>query len=160
MKKVLMIFTSMVLLIFFITGCSGFNETTAKTDSKQALQQFFKTHKNDEVLVSNDQNREKVKEYVNTNFKDYFTKDFLTTTTNYIENGLSMNPDIFYLNDAVSNNNAISNKITFKNDFKIDTPVVNKDDKTVTYEINSDNLLFYKVQMKQEDSKWKINKVQ
>lgn len=154
MKKVLMIFTSMVLLIFFITGCGGFNETTAKTDSKQALQQFFKTHKNDEVLVSNDQNREKVKEYVKTNFKDYFTKDFLTTTTNYIENGLSINSAIFYLNDA------ISDKVTFKNNFTINEPEVNKDNKTVTYKINSENLLFYKVQMKQEDGKWKINKVQ
>lgn len=154
MKKVLMIFTSMVMLIFFITGCGGFNETTAKTDSKQALQQFFKTHKNDEVLVSNDQNREKVKEYVNTNFKDYFTKDFLTTTTNYIENGLSMNSAIFYLNDT------ISDKITFKNDFTINEPEINKDDKTVTYKIKSKNILVYKVQMKQEDEKWKINKVQ
>lgn len=155
MKSKFMCFGLVLTLVLSFVGC-GFNEDKAKADSNQALQSFFNSHKNNEALVS-DKDMKKVKDYVSKNFKDYFTSDFMTDTCNQIETGFSTNPLMFYITD-----NFPKNKVVFKNNYLIGSSTVDKDNKTVTYKITDklDSNLFYQVQMKQEDDKWKINKVE
>lgn len=144
----------LLILILSFTGCQPkFNEDTAKTDSKQALQAFLSSHKNEEILVS-DKDTQKVKEYVSKNFKDYFTSDFMTDTCNKIEAGYSIDPKTFYIYDDFPNSNII-----FQNNYLIGSSVVDKNNQTVVYKIQRNDGVVYNLQMKQENKKWKINKV-
>ncbi|MFL0198046.1 hypothetical protein ACJDU8_21130 [Clostridium sp. WILCCON 0269] len=142
----------LLILILSFTGCQPkFNEDTAKTDSKLALQAFLSSHKNEEILVS-DKDTQKVKEYVSKNFKDYFTSDFMTDTCNKIETGYSISPETFYFEDTIAGN------IIFQGNYLINSPIVDKENKTVTYKILKQEVLVFEIQMKQENGKWKINK--
>lgn len=133
-----------------------FNEATAKTDSKKALQDFLNSHKNNEVLINyTDLNSTTLKElqnYVNQNFSKYFTSDFLNDTDNDISTGvLSGKNNTFYIARYPTT-------INFKNDYLIYSPTVNQNDKTVTYEIK-ESVMTYLIEMKQDNGVWKINKV-
>ncbi|AND86341.1 hypothetical protein GTH52_15275 (plasmid) [Clostridium tyrobutyricum] len=146
-------------LIIAFTGC-GFNEDKAKTDSKQQLESFLKLYKNQQVIVkatdTGDMNKEKVKEFVNKKFKDYFTNDFINDTNNQIETGSLTNGKTFYIFE----DSPIAN-VLFTNKYSIDSPKVNKDNKTVEYKLKgNDGFAEYAVDviMKQEDGKWKIDK--
>lgn len=148
----------MLILVLSFVGC-GFNEDKAKTDSKQALQAFLSSHNNKQVLVKGTGqgiNKEKVKNYINKNFKNYFTSDFLNDTDNEIETGNLEDGKTFYIFE-----NAPISDISFRNKYLINSPKVKKDDKTVEYKLQgNDGFAEYSVDiiMKQENGRWKIDK--
>lgn len=166
-RKLLILISTALVLTSLFTSCGTastsssnttsqqqvFNENTAKTYSKKSLESFLNSHKNNEILV-NSTDKNEIKAYVDKNFSQYFTSDFLNDTDNTIINediGTHQN-NSFYLSQYPNSTN-------FTNDFYINSPAINKENKTVTYEIKEKSLPFYvMIQMKQENGKWKINK--
>lgn len=164
--SVLIATTLITTAVFIFTGCASnapanktninqnvFNEVTAKADSKKALQDFLNSHKNNEILVnSTDSNQ--IKSYVNKNFSQYFTSNFLNDTDNQIDTGnLSYKNNTFYLSQYPKT-------INFKNDYLIDNSTVNKENKTIIFKIADKTGASFYVEMIQETGKWKINKVE
>lgn len=165
MKKKLLIISivATISIATVFTGCGSnastnttninqnvFNEATATTDSKKALEGFLKSHANNEVIV-NSTDKNEIKAYVNKNFNQYFTSNFLNDTDNQIETGDIINPNTFYLYQNL-------NSIAFSNDYLINSPTVNKENKTVAYQIKERTGKTYYLQMKQENGQWKIDK--
>lgn len=156
-----------------------FNEDKAKADSKKSLESFLNSHKNGEILI-NSTDKTELKNYVDKNFKKYFTSDFINYTDNDLDSGFSYEKyNLFYLN-------LDKNSMNFKNNYFIKTPTVNTKNKTVTYSfqersgnaflfspppvVTKDKTVvyfweksvgnrFFQIQMKLENEKWKINKV-
>lgn len=158
-KNKLLVIMLITFLGITLVGC-GFNEDKAKTDSKQQLESFLKLYKNKTVIMkaASDGNidKQKLKQYIDKNFKNYFTKDFLNDTKNQIESGDLQNGKTFY----IFSESPISN-IIFRNNYLIDSPVVNKDNETVEYKIKGNDLFAEStvdIIMKQEDGKWKVDK--
>lgn len=166
MKKKLLIISILTAISIstVFTGCgsntatnttninqNAFNEATAKTDSKKALESFLNSHKDNDVLV-NSTDKEQIKSYVNKNFRQYFTSDFLNDTNTQIESGSINDNNTFYLYHY-------PNSINFKSDYYVYSPTIDNQNKTVTYEIKENAGMTYYVQMKIENGRWKINKV-
>lgn len=161
--KKIFIAMSLLLILVFSFGCQPkFNENKAKTDSKQSLQTFLNSHKNKEVLV-NSVDGEKIESYVDKNFKEYFTNQFMSNTKNAITDKSVINFDnknTFYLIPDVQ-----ESKAEFFNDYELNNSniEVDKDNKVVKYSIKGNyvgtkNLIT--ITMKQENDKWKIDKVE
>lgn len=167
MKKKLLIISILAAISIstVFTGCGSnastnttnikqnvFNEATAATDSKKALEGFLNSHKNGEVLV-NSKDKNEIKAYVDKNFSKYFTSGFLNDTDNDLQTGFSYEKiNLFYMDQGV-------NSINFKSDYLLYSPTIDKENKTVIYEIKDNAGMSYHVQMKQENGKWKINKI-
>lgn len=166
-KKISVLIATALVLTSLFTSCGTastsssnttsqqqvFNEVTAKTDSKKALESFLNSHKNNEILI-NSTDKNEIKAYVDKNFSQYFTSDFLNDTDNQIENGtINYQHATFYLSQY-------PNSINFACDFLIDSPTVDKENKTVTYPLTEKvGAQYLIVQMKMENGVWKINKV-
>lgn len=156
-KNKVICFGLMVILSITLAGC-GFNENKAKADSRQQLESFLKLYNNKQVIVKGNGDsidKEKVKKYINNNFENYFTKDFINNTDNQIETGSLQDGKTFYIREYNSSS------VIYRNNYLIDSPVVNKNDKTVEYKLKgNDGFAEYAVDiiMKQEDGKWKIDK--
>lgn len=167
MKKKLLIISILAAISIstVFTGCGSgastnttninqnvFNEATAKTDSKKALEDFLNSHKNGEVLVNSKEPKE-LKSYIDKNFSKYFTSDFLNDTDNDLQTGFSYEKiNLFYMDQGV-------NSINFKSDYLLYSPTIDKENKTVIYEIKDNSGMSYHIEMKQENGKWKINKI-
>lgn len=168
MKKKLLIISILAAISIstVFTGCGSntstntvkvnqnvFNKATAGVDSKKALESFLNSHKNDEMLVNSTDGSE-IKAYVNKNFSQYFTSNFINDTGNQIDTGTIIHQHAtFYLTQETNSTN-------FCNDFYIDSPTINKENKTVIYPLTEKSAPVYVlVQMKQENGKWKIDKV-
>lgn len=161
MKNKLLSIMLITFLGLSLVGC-GFNVDKAKADSKQALQTFLSSHKNKEVIV-NSMDNEKVENYVSNNFKEYFTNQFMSNVKSTIADKSVINFDnknTFFL---IPDNE--ESKTQFFNDYKLnDSDVqVDKDNKTVKYSVKG-NYVGTKdsitITMKQENGKWKIDKVE
>lgn len=160
--KKIFIAMSLLLILVFSFGCQPkFDENKAKTDSKQSLQTFLSSHKNKEVLV-NSIDGEKVKNYIDTNFKEYFTKDFINDTNNSIDDNSKYQNSFNYKNTfyLISSDNKLNTQ--FFNDFKLDSPEVDAKNETVKYLLKGNDFStkgYVNITIKQEDGKWKIDKV-
>lgn len=126
-----------------------FIKATAEAESKEALQEFIKSHKVNEVLL-NSTNGNDVKKYVSKNFDIYFTSHFMSDVENDLQSGFSSNKyNLFFLNEKyVTTFNAAN--------YHICKAVVNYN-KTVTLEIR--NISVFYIEMKQENGRWKINRL-
>jgi len=161
MKNKLLSIMLITFLGLSLVGC-GLNVDKAKADGKQALQTFLSSHKNKEVIV-NSMDNEKVENYVSNNFKEYFTNQFMSNVKSTITDKSVINFDnknTFFL---IPDNE--ESKTEFFNDYKLnDSDVqVDKDNKTVKYSVKG-NYVGTKdsitITMKQENGKWKIDKVE
>lgn len=158
-KNKLLVIMLITFLGITLVGC-GFNEDKAKTDSKQQLESFLRLYKNKQILV-NSTDKSKVKKFVDNKFKNYFTTNFINDTNNAIDNNSkyenSFNyKETFYL---ISNDNKTNTE--FFNDFKINSPTINKQNETVKYLIEGNDFStkgYVNVTMREENGKWKIDK--
>lgn len=151
---ILLAITSTIFIAF--VGCGGFNEDNAKKESKVELDSFFKVAENGK-FISEGSEIVKVREFVDKNCNKYFTTDFIKETKNSLST-ISYANNVFYLAGE-------SRKVSFFNDYKISSTIVDKANETVSYELETSDVgvapvLTISIQMKKENGKWKINKAE
>ena len=133
-----------------------FNEQNAKQESRVALEKFLKVSENG-TLIANQNEMDKIREFVNNKCKGYFTDDFINDTTNTLSNkSFGITSQVFYLSNVLE-------KVKFYNHYKIYSPTVDKENKTITYKLETNDIgiaptMNVNVEMKNQNGKWKINK--
>jgi len=153
---ILLVITSTMLIA--LVGCGGFNEVNAKQESKVALDNFLKVDVNGKVIAKDNQ-MDKIRAFVNTKCAKYFTKEFTSDTKNMLTTTALYNNDVtFYIL-------SVDPEVTFYNNYKIDSPVVDIKNETVTYKIETKDPInmpttYANIQMKKENGTWKINKTE
>jgi len=161
------------ILVIFCGGCNNstptqatdnktgiqkesFNEENAKQQSRSELEKFLALYSN-KTVIANDNEMEKIKEFVDNKCKEYFTNDFINDTTNALSTKSFGNTySVFYLVGKAG-------KVSFYNNYKIYSPTVDKENETITYKLEAGEVGFVpttyvNIQMKTENGKWKINK--
>jgi len=156
-------FTTLILLVITTTifmslvGCGRFNEDNAKKESKIVLEKLLKVTSN-KTLIANATEMVKIRDFTNKLGEYYFTKDFINDTKNaLLPNSYGITPQVFYLSNRLG-------KVQFYNNYKIDSPTVDKENETVTYELESNEIgvaptMNVLIQMKSENGNWKLNKI-
>ena len=164
-KRRVSILTLLVMTgVIFISlvGCGGFNEENAKKESRIELDNLLKVSEN-EKFIANSNDMDKIRAFVDENCNKYFTDDFKNKTKNDLsKSGLGNRADVFYLNNKLDFKDKVE-KIKFYNHYDIKSPTVDKENETITYELQSSEVgiapnMYVYVQMKKENGKWKINK--
>ena len=134
----------------------NFNEENAKQESRVALEQFLKVSENG-TFIANQNEMDKIRGFVNSKCKNYFTDNFITDTTDALSaNSFGDTYKIFYLTSDLE-------KINFYNNYKIASSTVNKEDETITYGLKTSGIgiaptMNVNIEMKNQNGKWKINK--
>jgi len=156
-------FTTLILLTITTTvfmslvGCGGFNEDNAKKESRIVLDKFLKVSVN-KTFIANDTKMDKIRDFTNNIGKVYFTNDFINDTKNTLApNSYGITPQVFYLSNSLG-------KVQFYNNYKIDSPTVDKENETVTYELESNEIgvaptTDVLIEMKKDNGNWKLNKI-
>lgn len=135
----------------------NFNEENAKEQSRSELDKFLALSAN-KTFIANDDEKEKIRAFVDNKCKEYFTNDFINDTANELSTkGFGNTYTIFYLASEAAG------KISWYNNYKIYSPTIDKANETITYQLKTDEwgfvpTTYVNVQMKMENGKWKINK--
>jgi len=133
-----------------------FNEENAKQESRIVLDNFLKVSDN-KTFIANSDETQKIKEFISSKCNVYFTNNFINDTSNVLSSqGLGSTPIIFYLSSKFE-------KISFYNNYEIYSPIVDKQNETITYNLRAKDIVYVptlsvNIQMKKENGKWKINK--
>src|SRR5665648_262286 len=136
----LILLTIASVIVIFCAGCNNSTPTQAT---------------NNKTGIANENEVEKIRAFVDSKCKEYFTNDFINDTTNTLSTkGFGNTYITFYLNSKAG-------KVSFYNTYKIYSPTV--ENETITYELEPDKILlapttYVYIQMKMENGKWKINK--
>lgn len=152
-----LILLAMISTIFVsLVGCGSFNEDNAKKESRIVLDKFLKVSDN-KTVIANDTEMKKIREFIDNKCKKYFTADFINDTNNELSiKSFGITPKVFYLSNILE-------KVRFYNNYKISSPTVDKENETITYILESNEVgiaptMNVSIQMKKENGKWKINK--
>ena len=151
---ILLVMTSIIFIS--LVGCSSFNGDNAKKESRIELDKFLKVSDN-KTFVANDTEMEKIRVFIDNKCKEYFTNDFTNDTNNELSSkGFGETDTTFYLVSKLG-------KVNFYNNYKINSPTVDKENETITYKLETDEIIYVPttyvyIQMKKENGKWKINK--
>ena len=169
----LILLTIASVIVIFCAGCNNstptqatnnktgiqkdtFNEENAKKQSRLELDKFLALSEN-KAFIANDNEKEKIKAFVDSKCKEYFTNDFINDTTITLSTtGFANTYSTFYLVSKAG-------KVSFYNNYKIYSPTVDKENETITYALEAGEMGFVpttyvNIQMKMENGKWKINK--
>src|SRR5665648_186547 len=169
----LILLTIASVIVIFCAGCNNstptqatnnktgiqkdtFNEENAKKQSRLELEKFLALSEN-KAFIANDNEKEKIKAFVDSKCKEYFTNDFINDTTITLSTtGFANTYSTFYLVSKAG-------KVSFYNNYKIYSPTVDKENETITYALEAGEMGFVpttyvNIQMKMENGKWKINK--
>jgi len=134
----------------------NFDEETAKQESKFVLEQFLRVSENG-TFIANSNDMEKIRGFINNKCKGYFTDDFINDTTNTLSNkSFGITSQVFYLSNVLE-------KVKFYNHYKIYSPTVDKENETITYKLDTNEIgiaptMNVNIEMIMENGKWKINK--
>lgn len=161
--------TSMILIatVVFLTACGGFNPKTAEEESGKALDNFFSSHKELEILVESS-NVNEVSNFVEKEFKAFLTKDFMKKVEEKImanDNKKSKftDPELFFIEEGYDNKSKEYSTIFF-NAYEISFDQLNEDRQAVTFKIRPTEAGLLKngglIEMCLEDGDWKINSIQ
>lgn len=156
-RVITLILLAMTITIFIsLVGCGSFNEDNAKKESRIVLYKFLKVYDN-KTVIANDTEMKKIRGFIDNNCKEYFTNDFINDTNNELATkSFGISPKVFYLSNILE-------KVRFYNNYKIYSPTVDKENETITYTLESNEIgvaptMSVSIQMKKENGKWKINK--
>ncbi len=133
-----------------------FNEENAKQESRIALDNFLKVTDN-KTFIANADEKQKIKEFISSKCNVDFTNDFINNTSDVLSTqGPGTTPIIFYLSSKFD-------KISFYNNYEIFSPLVDKQNETITYNLRAKDVVYVptlsvNIEMKKENGKWKINK--
>jgi len=167
----LILLTIASVIVIFCAGCNNstptqatnnktgiqkdtFNEENAKKQSRLELDKFLALSEN-KAFIANDNEKEKIKAFVDSKCKEYFTNDFINDTTITLSTtGFANTYNTFYLA-------SVAGKVHFYNVYKIYSPTV--ENEIITYKLEADDIIYAPttyvyIQMKMENGKWKINK--
>ena len=152
---ILVVITSTVLIA--LVGCGGFNENNAKKESRVVLDKFLKVSAN-KTFIANATEMDKIRAFIDNNCKVYFTNNFINDNKTVLStNSYGITPQVFYLSNRLD-------KVQFYNNYKINSPTIDKENETVTYELESNEIgvaptMNVLIQMKSENGDWKLNKI-
>lgn len=152
---ILVVITSTVLIA--LVGCGGFNEDNAKKESRVVLEKLFKVTPN-KTFIANATEMVTIRDFTNKLGEYYFTKNFIKDTKNVLSpSSYGITPQVFYLSNRLG-------KVQFYNNYKINSPTIDKENETVTYELESNEIgvaptMNVLIEMKNENGNWKLNKI-
>ena len=163
MKKIVISLLSLLVLIT-LGGCqSKFDPATALKDSRETLNDFLVSYK-DEEQVSEQYNKESLEKFFIDNNKDIFTENFKENILpQKLENlKFDSEKDFRDIGKQLLFLSVSSNKEgIFWNEVELADDEVDKEKETVTYYVRSKTRSFSSryVEMIKENGKWKINNI-
>lgn len=163
MKKIVISLLSLLVLIT-LGGCqSKFDPTTALKDSRETLNDFLVSYK-DEEQVSEQYNKESLEKFFIDDNKDIFTENFKENILpQKLENlKFDSEKDFRDIGKQLLFLSVSSNKEgIFWNEVELADDEVDKEKETVTYYVRSKARSFSSryVEMIKENGKWKINNI-
>lgn len=163
MKKIVISLLSLLVLIT-LGGCqSKFDPTTALKDSRETLNDFLVSYK-DEEQVSEQYNKESLENFFIDDNKDIFTENFKENILpQKLENlKFDSEKDFRDIGKQLLFLSVSSNKEgIFWNEVELADDEVDKEKETVTYYVRSKARSFSSryVEMIKENGKWKINNI-
>lgn len=163
MKKIVISLLSLLVLIT-LGGCqSKFDPTTALKDSRETLNDFLVSYK-DEEQVSEQYNKESLEKFFIDDNKDIFTENFKENILpQKLENlKFDSEKDFRDIGKQLLFLSVSSNKEgIFWNEVELADDEVDKEKETVTYYVRSKTRSFSSryVEMIKENGKWKINNI-
>lgn len=163
MKKIVISLLSLLVLIT-LGGCqSKFDPTTALKDSRETLNDFLVSYK-DEEQVSEQYNKESLEKFFIDDNKDIFTENFKENILPQKLENLKFDSEkdfrdigkqLLFLSVSSNKEGILWNEVELADD------EVDKEKETVTYYVRSKTRSFSSryVEMIKENGKWKINNI-
>ena len=149
-------FISIIIIALIVRNNSTFNQEKVKKESRSELENFLKISDN-KIFIANNNEIKEITKFIDNKCKKYFTADFINDTKNVLSTKSFGNTfEIFYLCSK-------SGKVSFYNNYNIYSPTVDKENETVTYKLEANDIVYIPttyvyIQMKSENGSWKINK--